>query len=435
MSKYSLLSLMNKPPKTRILSPIRLARWFLSALALITFTLTLIGTILFPAFVTEHPEVIVTDSGWTPEMFESTLEELGLSLVTASLLYAVPSFITLLAGGILALIMLRRKGDKWFGLYATFVLILTAQNFEMYRPLFGQVAVIDWWIGFHSATYWRAIFVFLMVFPDGQFVPRWSRWTLLGWFALGIVERQSPSSNVLFIGLAIPLVALALGSQLYRYFWRSNAGQRQQTKWVIGAFLILFAAFPLAVIISRLQVDDGTFLLLVLGLRSYLLSGAALIPLSMGLAILRYRLFDIDVIIRKTLIYGLLTMTLGLVYFIVILVLQSLVGLATDENSPLVIVLSTLIIAALFSPLRRRIQRFIDQRFYRQRYDAQQVLATFGRMARSEVAVDTLTAELVRVLGRTVRPERVSVWLSPAGPISKTKASPDPGENNDHHLT
>jgi K+-sensing histidine kinase KdpD len=132
---------------------------------------------------------------------------------------------------------------------------------------------------------------------------------------------------------------------------------------------------------------------------------------AVGIAILRYRLYDIDVIIRKTVQYGVVTAVLALVYFGTIILLQSLVGQAMDEQSPIIIVLSTLLIAALFNPLRQRVQDAVDRRFYRKKYDAAQVLAQFAQTARDEVDMEALQAELLRVIQETLQPESVVVWF------------------------
>ncbi len=134
-------------------------------------------------------------------------------------------------------------------------------------------------------------------------------------------------------------------------------------------------------------------------------------PFFIGIAILRSRLYEIDVIIRRTLVYTVLTILLGLIYFVTVVLLQSVVGRTTNEQSSLVIVLSTLLIAALFSPLRRGIQAFIDRRFYRRKYDAVQILARFAQTARDEVDIDSLAYSILEVVEETLKPERTSLWL------------------------
>ena len=132
--------------------------------------------------------------------------------------------------------------------------------------------------------------------------------------------------------------------------------------------------------------------------------------MAIGIAITRYRLFDIEIIIRRTLVYSLLSLTLGLVYLGCIVVLQQLV-VPVVGGSDVAIVASTLAIAALFNPLRRRIQNLIDKRFYRRKYDAAKVLAAFGATARDETDLDALTGEMLRVVDEAVQPEFVGLWL------------------------
>ncbi len=140
----------------------------------------------------------------------------------------------------------------------------------------------------------------------------------------------------------------------------------------------------------------------------------ALLPLSIARAILRYHLWDVDIIVRKTLVYTLLTGFLLLVYLTSIVVLQGILSRLTGQDSTLATILSTLLIAVLFLPVRRRVQTLIDRRFYRRKYDAAKVLQGFAATARDETDLDRLTAELARVIQETMEPESVSVWLMPA---------------------
>jgi hypothetical protein len=204
---------------------------------------------------------------------------------------------------------------------------------------------------------------------------------------------------------------LAAVSMIWRY---RSATQvvRYQIRWfLVGGFLFVLLNFgPL------FFLDGGE----ILTNRSRLLyaiafSGNLFLYLAVGLAILRYRLYDIDIIIRKTLVYAVLSALLALVYFGSVVLLQNIVGRAANEQSPLVIVVSTLIIAALFAPLRQRVQAFIDRRFYRKKYDAQQILAQFAQTARDEVEMEALQGELLRVVQETLQPEMATIWVKNGG--------------------
>ncbi|GAH34212.1 unnamed protein product, partial [marine sediment metagenome] len=145
-------------------------------------------------------------------------------------------------------------------------------------------------------------------------------------------------------------------------------------------------------------------------------------------SILRYRLWDIDILIRRTLVYAVLTALLLILYFGSVVLLQQFFRALTGQDSPIVIVISTLVIAALFSPLRNRVQNIIDRRFYRRKFDAQQALAAFAATARDEVDLDHLQVELVSIVQETMQPEQVSLWLRPTrfspktGPLAEEKS-------------
>jgi hypothetical protein len=147
----------------------------------------------------------------------------------------------------------------------------------------------------------------------------------------------------------------------------------------------------------------------------FLIASLTGLPVAISIAILRYRLYDIDIIINRTLVYGLLSAALALLYFGIVAVLQTLFVGLTGQESPLAVVVSTLLIAALFNPLRRRLQDFIDRRFYRKKYDAQRTLEAFGERMRDEVDVDQLQGVLLSAVEDAFQPEQVRLWLHQTG--------------------
>jgi hypothetical protein len=276
----------------------------------------------------------------------------------------------------------------------------------------------------------------LLLFPTGRLPSR--RWRLLAWISalsgatimalvflfdnpdqVGGTIGIMAGSVVFVIFATIALSALSL---LFRYR-RARGVVRQQLKWV--AFTAVLAAIFLV---------GGQLFWLAGLLISYLVGGdlpglnrsldnlvsvaiEVCLYAGVGIAILRYRLYDIDIIINRTLVYGTLTVSLGLVYLGGVISLQGLLRALTGQGSQLAIVASTLLIAALFNPLRRRVQNFIDHLFYRRKYDAAKTLETFSAKLRDETDLDALNSELLSTVRQTMQPEHISLWLRPgAGP-------------------
>jgi hypothetical protein len=214
---------------------------------------------------------------------------------------------------------------------------------------------------------------------------------------LGEVE-DLPVFSVL-TGLLLVGIVGAVASVVVR-FHRSRGVERQQMKWFVYAAALLLLS-PVEGLLPEI-VSNVLFGVVLIAL-----------PTTIGIAVLRYRLYDIDLVINRTLVYGSLTATLIALYFGSIVLLQRLFVILTGQKSTLAVVASTLVIAALFNPLRRRIQSFIDRRFYRRKYDAAKTLEAFSTKLRDETDLDGLSGDLVGVVRETMQPAHVSLWLRP----------------------
>ncbi len=264
---------------------------------------------------------------------------------------------------------------------------------------------------------------FLFLFPNGRFAPAWTRWFALVLSILIVISSFVATWPNLEVIIFLQGAVVGLLSQIYRYFRVSKPVQRQQTKWVLIGLL-----GPLLVILVWLVLGQPAlnylpgiqFVASNISIPIVLSLLALLLPLTLAFSILRYRLWDIDLIIRRTLVYTVLTALLLLLYFGSVVLLQQVFRGLTGQDSPIVIVISTLVIAALFSPLRGRIQNTIDRRFYRHKYDAQKALAAFAATARDEVDLESLQVELVSIVQETMQPEEVSLWLQPTRLSPKT---------------
>ena len=209
-----------------------------------------------------------------------------------------------------------------------------------------------------------------------------------------------------------PLLYVAVALSLLMRLRRAVGVERQQLKWF--AYSAAIFALGIVLIVIPIAIDTPSWYEWV-GTAIFTASGAA-ITISIGIAILRYRLYEIDTLINRTLVYGSLTVTLVALYFGGIVVLQRFFVFVTGQKSTLAVVASTLLIAALFTPLRRRLQSFIDRRFYRSKYDARKTLEAFSAKLRSETDLEALNNDLVGVVRETMQPAHVSLWLRPETP-------------------
>jgi hypothetical protein len=344
------------------------------------------------------------------------LRELGVSVnFFAAYLVSLEAAFTVAPIAVGAIIFWRRPDDRmtflvslvllmyWAGITFPYHLLELPRLWEALSAVVALIGV-------------AAILLFMYVFPDGHFVPRWARWlalvsiavfapTILFPYSLLSLWRH-PLLNALVSAAVFGAIVLV---QAYRYKRVSDATQRQQTKWVVLGIVAAAVGYCMFPVLNLLQ---GGVLVSLLGYTAALLL-LLLLMLSIVVAVLRYRLYDIDLIINRTLVYGTLTALLVAVYVGSVVSLQAALRALTGQESQLAIVASTLLIAALFNPLRRRTQAFVDRRFYRSKYDAAKTLSAFNARLRDETDLDALNAELVGVVRETMQPAHVTLWLRP----------------------
>jgi hypothetical protein len=274
--------------------------------------------------------------------------------------------------------------------------------------------------------------LFLLVFslfPTGQFVPRWVRWIIIVFLTLQVPFTFFPALATLQIsavsvGFLVSMgeLAILVVVQVYRYRRVSSPLERQQTKWVVLGFAVPITFMVLGLVpyllFPVLSSPGSLYLPAYAAVQDFLL---LLIPLSFGFAILRSRLWEIDVLINRTLVYGTLTVILTGIYVALVIGLSALLRSIISHDSGVASVISTLAIYWLFQPLRRRIQQVIDRRFYRRKYDAAKVVAAFSATLRQEVDLDQLREHLLAVVQQTMQPTHVSLWLRPSANDEKHK--------------
>jgi hypothetical protein len=365
------------------------------------------------------------EGGRLPPSEQPVLQRLGLT-PDAYAAYTLALYLVQAAACLVvaALLMWRRSNDRIALLAAVMLVALGASSgLTVSTVLPAWAPVFDFLIlaGFVSIVY------LFYLFPDGRFVPGWSRWAFVPWIlwlamGIGLAALHRPVTSSFWLVLTLLTLALfGLGglAQIYRFARISDPTQRQQTKWVVAGFALIIAFETLSTLYLDLigpalgqPAPSGV----VFEAASTAVNVLTLIfvPVSLGLAIFRHRLWDIDVILRRTLIYSIITVLLALAYFASVLALQTAFGaLIGQGQSTLVTVLSTLVIAALFVPVRARVQAGIDRGFYRRRYDAARILAAFGASMRDDLELERLTERLLDAVEHTMEPASATLWIKP----------------------
>jgi hypothetical protein len=390
---------------------------------------------------------------WSLCAFSLALTALGLLLLALNLSYPnthiygpwLDNTLTAISyAPVGALIASRHPANLVGWLLCLFGLVISISHFGAQYAIYALLAQPDslpagqamaWIVSWLLPIITGLTVFYILLFPTGRLPSM--RWRWLGWMTLAFVlvgVLLSAFSSGALMGILgpirnplgiegftnvyykavlysmAPLLSVAAASSLFVRLHRAVGVERQQIKWFVYAAAANISGTTIAYVIPG--VIDTPLWFERVGFALNIVTIPA-IPVAIGIAILRYRLYEIDHIINRTLVYALLTATLVALYFGGIVLLQRLFVVLTGEKSTLAVVASTLAIAALFNPLRRRIQAFIDRRFYRRKYDAAKTLEAFSSKLRDETNLDTLNADLVGVVRETMQPMLVSLWLRP----------------------
>jgi len=409
-------------PSTRLsgrwLLAARLAWLLLMALTVAPFVASLPGYL----DTVTHPSA--QNAALSPDA--QALIDASISLTTyAWISFALICLALLVALG-MALILAWKRSDDWMALSVSlFIVVYITGNISI--PLNGAdtnpatlgaviLAVLT------SAPALIIIFGVLLLFPTGRFAPRWTWMILVALTLWALVVNALPAlwDGALFIGYPIAILTI-VACMIYRYRRVSTPAQRQQTKWVVAGLVITLIANQLFWIPTGFTPLGQTLYAPVAYLVYQLL--LAFSPITFFIAIQRYRLYDIDAIINRALVYGSLTVALVGVYAACVLGAQKIIAALTGDvgAEPVVIVATTLLVAALFRPLRASLQALVDRRFYRSKYDAARTIAGFSATLRQETELDALQGRLLETVERTMQPAHASIWLQ-ATPAARTDA-------------
>jgi hypothetical protein len=322
---------------------------------------------------------------------------------------------------ILGVVLFWRRSDDWMVVFTS-----------AYLLLYGTIMAgpLEWVENFSTLAVdvlqplllTTPTLALIVLFPDGRFVPRWTRWLIVSSIALVAAIFYLPLA---YWGAFMVVILLStMYAQVYRYRRVSPPTGRQQTKWVLFGFLlwwllIMVLGVPYAIELNLAPGSPLPWWTLVSSTGWWLT--LTIVPLSLSIAVLKYRLYDIDIIINRAIVYAALTALLAAGYIGTIMARQGVSSLLFQvpfravfgQKSTLATIAATLAIAALFNPLRRRIQSLVDRRFYRRKYDAARTLEGFSMKLRDETDLEALSDDLVGVVRETMQPAHVSLWLRP----------------------
>ena len=332
-----------------------------------------------------------------------------------------------LVGG---LIFWRRSND-WMAMLVSLALVSFGVSWTEV-PTSLVTASPEWRFapGFVSAAGFGALFLVFYLFPDGRFVPRWARFVAFLWIAVNVglfvdsvfaqesygAEGSGPQGTLAVVVdlVVVAVVLVGIYAQIYRYTRYSTPVQRQQSKWVMAGLTTAVLLVTTGITLNGTVLSSPGLPRLMgnmVGIPLLQVIPVMVVPGAIGVSILRYRLWDMDVVINRTLVYGSLTAMLAAIYVAAVVLLQLAFRGVVDQAGPVAFVISTLAIAALFLPLRKRLQDVIDRRLYRRKYDAFRTLEALGVRMRDEVDLSILNDELLAAVRETVQPSHVSLQL------------------------
>jgi hypothetical protein len=364
-----------------------------------------------------------------PYELKDSLAQIGLTLQFFVVYVSVLNYLVIVVLMVMAFLIFARKSDDWMALLVSLMMVAIC---AVTLPITGVLAES----GTVLALFYHALralgvgigLAVLFTFPDGRFMPGWTSYLLALWFLNGLswllfpqlAPRAVPADmetaeQLGVLALTLCWFGAGLFAQIYRFNRVTDPLQRQQTKWVVFGFSMftvgMFAVSLPILLVPALRQPGPELMTYLLIEIPFVLFCLTLVPLTIMVSILRYQLWDIDALIRRTLAYTVLTVTLAVLYFACVLVLQAMFNWIFGRSDNLALVGSTLAIAALFNPLRGRIQANIDRRFYRQKYDAEKLVRSFGASLRDEVEIDQLAVRLLQATQETLQPDGAELWM------------------------